>query len=112
MVLAAVAKVAVVVYSLEVVVEVADTYSLEVLEHIVHQRGNIQLQVLAGREVGQKLVDGVGLAGELEYMIVDVADMDRNEVVVVGVVVDHIAGVVVGKVESVDTMGYNLDCLV
>jgi hypothetical protein len=47
--LAAVAKVAVVVYSLEVAVEVADTYSSEVLEHKVHQRGNIQLQALAGR---------------------------------------------------------------
>jgi hypothetical protein len=48
-VLAAVAKEEVVVYSLEVVVQVADTYSSEVLEHKVHQRGNIQLQVLAGR---------------------------------------------------------------
>jgi hypothetical protein len=53
----------------------------------------------------------VGLAGELEYTIVD-ADMDRNEVVMVGVVVDRIAEVEVGKVEFVDTMGYNLDYLV
>ena len=37
------AKVAVVVYSLEVAVEVADTYSFENLEHKVHQRGNIRL---------------------------------------------------------------------
>ena len=46
------------------------------------------------------------------YMVVDVADMDRNEVevgVVVGAV-DRIAGVEAGKVESVGTMGYNLDC--
>jgi hypothetical protein len=79
---------------------VADTYSLEVLEHKVHQRGNIQLQVLVGRSVVQKLVDGVGRVVVWEYMTVDAADMDR------------IAEVEVGKVEFVDTMGYNLDYLV
>jgi len=46
-------------------------------------------------------------------MTVDAADMDRNGVeVVVGVVVDHIAELGVGQVESADTMGYNLDYLV
>jgi hypothetical protein len=60
----------------------------------------------------QKLVDGVGRVVR-EYMIVDAAGMDRNEVVVVvGVVVDRIAEVEVGKVEFVDTMGYTLDYLV
>ena len=47
-----------------------------------------------------------------ERTIVDVADMDRNEVVVVGVVGRRIAGVEVAKVEFVDTMEYNLGCLV
>ena len=66
-----------------------------------------------GQWVGQKQVDGVGRVVR-EYTIVDAADMDRNEVVVVGVVVDRIAEVEVaaGKVEFVDTMGYNLDYLV
>ena len=43
--------------------------------------------------------------------IVDAADMDRNEVevVIVVVVVDHTAGSEVAKVGSVGTMGYNLD---
>jgi hypothetical protein len=111
--LAAVAKGEVVVYSLEVAVGVTDMYFVEVLEHKVHQRGNIPLQVLVGRSVGQKMVDGVALAvvQAQGYMFVDAADMDRNEVVV-GVVVDRIAGAEVGKVEFVDTMGYNLDYLV
>jgi hypothetical protein len=45
-----------------------------------------------------------------EYMIVDAADMDRNEVVV-EVGVDHTAEVEAEKVEFADTMGYTLDYL-
>jgi len=58
----------------------------------------------------QKLVDEVAPAVVQGYMIVDAADMDRNEVEdVIGVGVDHTAGSEVAKVESVGTMGYNLD---
>lgn len=64
-------------------------------------------------QVGQKLVGGVGLVVEL-CIVVDVAGRDHNEVVVVVEVEEavRIAEVGVGKVEFVDTMGYNLDYLV